>query len=211
MAPGRVQVESQPFGRISTLRLAMIRGISDGTRVSGSDDKTSERQQSDAAHACVHTLGCPSFHPSNGPGFPLPPTRGRGHRRGRSPRTRTLNSSMSPRLGFRQYLLRWGFQSDSFQYRPTCRAETIATTLRRTAVCAKAGAVQCVNGTSYFSGVPQATAMLSANCVRVIFLGHPDRGAASSASSMAARRPRQWVFSVSANTGPLWPTAASSA
>ena len=46
-APGRVQVECQPFGLISTLRLALIRGISDGTPVSGSDDKTSERQQPD--------------------------------------------------------------------------------------------------------------------------------------------------------------------
>ena len=33
--------ESQPFGLISILRLALIRGVSDGTKVSGSDDKTS--------------------------------------------------------------------------------------------------------------------------------------------------------------------------
>jgi len=38
--PHRVQVEPQPFGVISTFRLALIRGISDGTKVSGSDDQS---------------------------------------------------------------------------------------------------------------------------------------------------------------------------
>jgi len=44
MAPGRVQVEFQPLGRISALRLALIGGVSDGTKVSGIDDKTNEHQ-----------------------------------------------------------------------------------------------------------------------------------------------------------------------
>ena len=42
---GRVQAESQPIGPTSTVRLVLIRRISGGTRVSGSDDKTSERLQ----------------------------------------------------------------------------------------------------------------------------------------------------------------------
>jgi len=40
----RVQVECQPLGLISALRLALIGGVSGGTKVSGSDDKPSERQ-----------------------------------------------------------------------------------------------------------------------------------------------------------------------
>jgi len=39
---------------ISTVRLALIRGISDGTRVRGRDDKISERQPIGAA-ACYQT------------------------------------------------------------------------------------------------------------------------------------------------------------
>ncbi len=42
---GRVQAESQPIGPTPTVRLVLIRRISGGTRVSGSDDKTSERLQ----------------------------------------------------------------------------------------------------------------------------------------------------------------------
>jgi len=39
-APGRVQVDLQPLGLISAFRLGLIRGVSDGTNVSGSNDKT---------------------------------------------------------------------------------------------------------------------------------------------------------------------------
>jgi len=41
MAPDRVQVDLQPLGLISALRLALIGGVSDATKVRGSDDKTS--------------------------------------------------------------------------------------------------------------------------------------------------------------------------
>ena len=42
LSSGRIRA---PWADVSTLGLVLIRGVSDGTKVSGSDDKTSERQQ----------------------------------------------------------------------------------------------------------------------------------------------------------------------